>query len=136
VSRGELCCGTRQGFAIGARDEGRVAGVEPNGEEAGASMAMRFGLTKKKKGAGPVRWGWVPCGGEGGGVRAAGNDPTRQRLAPVGRRTSRGGGVRSGGPTWKREGGMWASPGTHGQAKEKENGSGPKKQCNFLLNKK
>jgi hypothetical protein len=31
---------------------GCVAGVEPNGEEAGAAMAVRFGSAEKKKGKG------------------------------------------------------------------------------------
>jgi hypothetical protein len=35
----ELGYGERLGFMIGARDEGRAAGVEPNAEEAGAAMA-------------------------------------------------------------------------------------------------
>jgi hypothetical protein len=33
-------------------------------------------------------------------------------------------------------GGRVATPGTCGPAEGKESGSGPKKQCNFLLNKK
>jgi hypothetical protein len=44
----ELGCGARRGFTICAREEGRAAGAEPNGEEAGAAMAEAAARWKKE----------------------------------------------------------------------------------------
>jgi hypothetical protein len=71
---------------------------------------------------------------QGGGVRAAGNDPTQRRRALVGRRVSRGGGgVRLGWPHLEERGGrvgrawnMWAGRG------EGKMGRGQRKKVIFL----
>jgi hypothetical protein len=44
----ELGCGVRRGFAICAREEGRAAEVEPNGEEVGAAMVEAAARWKKE----------------------------------------------------------------------------------------
>jgi hypothetical protein len=74
---------------------------------------------------------------QGGGVRAAGNDPTQRRRALVGRRVSRGGGG-SGwvGPTWKREGACGPCLEYVGRPRRRKNGQGPKKESNFSMKSK
>jgi hypothetical protein len=75
--------------------------------EAKGKALGRLGKEKKGgRGRGPA---WWPMEEEGGSRR-----PTMTRC----------------------DGGAWAMPGTRGPAEVKENRSGPKKQCNFLLNRK
>jgi hypothetical protein len=92
--------------------------------------------TKEEEEGVPVRWGRVPCRGERG---EGSGRPATTRRGGGGRRS---GDARTGeegvwcyGPHLEERGGTWVTPGTRGPA-EKENGSGPKKQCNFLLNQK
>jgi hypothetical protein len=86
--QGELGCSARRGFAIGARDEGRAAGVEPNGEEASAAMAVRFDPSEKKKGGkGRVRLVATRRDGWRGGL-VAGTSPNP--AGRVGRCVNRG----------------------------------------------
>jgi hypothetical protein len=93
-----------------------------------------------RRGRGGRRSGDTRTGEEGvqlGGVwrKREGGPGGRQRPdaaeAGAGRATREQGRRGSGrvGPAWKREG-------AHEPVEEKENGLGPKKQCNFLLNQK
>jgi hypothetical protein len=97
--------------------------------------------TEEEEGGGPVGRGWVPGGGawrEGSGWPATTRRGGGGRWSGDTQKGEEEGVVRSGGPRLeeRERGGTWAAPGTHGPAEEKENRSGPKKQCNFLLNKK
>jgi hypothetical protein len=99
------------GPARGGMNRGSQCGGGSDVDGTSSSVAAKAssGAWGKKRKEGEGGSGLVACGGRGGSER-----PTMTRC----------------------DGGAWAMPGTRGPAEVKENRSGPKKQCNFLLNRK